>query len=65
MTKNGNGKATLEQVISIVNRLEDKMDDILKNHADKIDALESGQSKMFGGIVVIGVVWQWILNSFR
>ncbi len=66
MTKS-NGKATLEQVIAIVNRLEDKIDKVLDDHADKIDSLESGQNKMFGGFTILAgltFLWAWILNKF-
>jgi ribonuclease HIII len=60
-----NGRATLEQVIAIVNRLEDKMDKILDDHAKKIDCLESGQAKMFGGLAVVAAIWSWFFNKFQ
>jgi len=58
-----NGRATLKDVYAVVNRLEDKMDDVLKTHQEKIDKLENNQAKMFGGILVVGVLWQWIINQ--
>jgi len=60
-----NGKATLKDVYEIVNRLEDKMDAILKEHANKIDCLENGQAKMFGGLAVVAAVWSWVFSKFQ
>ena len=58
-----NGKASLKDVYAVVNRLEDKVDNILREHATKIDRLEDGQAKMFGGLALLSVAWTWIINQ--
>ena len=69
MTKsNGSGKATIQQVYELVDRkidgLEAKVDKLLQVHAEKIDSLENGQAKMFGGLAVVAAAWSWLFNKF-
>jgi len=68
MTKT-NGKPTYKDLYELLDskfsRFEAKLDGICERYDKRIDTLENGQAKMFGGIVVVGVVWQWILNNFR
>ena len=61
MTKN----VTLNDIYSVVNRLEDKFDKRMCDDEKRIDKLEEFQSKIIGGIAIVGlfvggaVTWIW------
>ena len=60
-----NGKATIDQVLSVVNRVEDKMDDRLDSVESRLQKLEKSVNKFLGGLAVIQIViggavaWLW------
>lgn len=62
---------TLQDIYSVVNRLEDKMDQRLRTVENKVDALESVASKalvIFGVISTIGsaafsFIWQKVIGG--
>ena len=62
--KETNGKATVQQVYELVDRkidgLEQKIDKVLSAHDDRINKLENGQAKMFGGLAVVAAIWTYI-----
>lgn len=60
-----NGRATIDQVLSVVNRVEDKLDERLSMLETRLQKLEKSVNKFLGGLAVIQVViggavaWLW------
>ena len=60
-----NTKITLNDIYQVVNRLEDKIDERLKDVEVRIDKVEDIQSRVIGGVAVVGlfvggaITWFW------
>jgi phage-related minor tail protein len=50
------------EILNITNRIEDKIDDQLKDYNTRITALEKFQNKALGVLVIVSAVFSILLN---
>jgi hypothetical protein len=50
------------EILNITNRIEDKIDDQLKDYNTRITALEKFQNKALGVLVIVSAVFSLLLN---